>query len=121
MRTLHMLHSLDVEPLHMASMVRNGFKWADLQYGEKIELCVCTRGEGMVDGTISETHDVQGIGSVRELWFGRFQDIPARLLRWEHEERSREYNGLFESMRKAYGEEFGERNPVVVLTYYRVS
>ncbi len=121
MRTLHMLHSLDVEVEQMASTVRNGFKWADLESGEQIELCVCTRGEGMVDGTISETHDVQGIGRVVDLWFGRFNSIPARVLQWEHEMRSREYTGLLASMRNAYGVDFDESSSVTVVVYYRES
>lgn len=111
MRTLHMLHSLDANVGAVASTVRNGFKWADLGRYEAIALCVCTRDP--------ETHDVQGQGYVTDLWFGRFQDIPARLLRFEHEERSREYNGLLASMRKAYGRGFSERAPVTVVVYRR--
>jgi hypothetical protein len=107
-----MLHSLDAEVGANASTVRNGFKWADLADGEHIELCVCTRDP--------ETHDVQGEGVVWELWFGRFHDIPAMLLEYEHEERSRRYAGLFASMRKAYGEDFSEDSPVTVVVYRRV-
>ena len=113
MRTMHMLHSLDVEPSQNGSTVRKGFKWADLIEGELLELCVCTKDP--------ETHDVQGTGYVWELWFGRFEDIPARLLRWEHELRSREYNGLLASMRHAYGRDFSESDPVTVVLYRRIS
>jgi len=110
-RTLHMLHTLDADVGSPASTVRNGFKWADAGLDEELELCVCTRDP--------ETHDVQGTGTVLETWFGRFCDIPARYLRFEHEIRSREYNGLLDSMRKAYGGEFSENSPVTVLVYRR--
>jgi hypothetical protein len=107
-----MLHSLDAGLGATASTVRNGFKWADLEEREQIELCVCTRDP--------ETHDVQGTGVVLALWFGYFKDIPARLLKYEHEVRSREYSGLLDSMRKAYGDTFNEVSPVTVIVYRRI-
>jgi hypothetical protein len=64
---------------------------------------------------------VKGSGSVEATWVGRFHDIPARLLRMEHEVRSRAYDGLFESMQKAYGKGFGEANYVTVVLYRRAS
>jgi hypothetical protein len=106
-----MLHSLDAKVHTLASTVRLGGKWSDLEYGENIELCVCTRDP--------ETHDVQGIGEVVVIWFGRFCDIPARLLQYEHEERSRQYGGLKESMENAYGDKFLPDRPVVVIVYLR--
>jgi hypothetical protein len=115
-----MLHSLDVAVGDDATTVRNGFKWADLEQGEHIELCVCKQVEGMLDGTIDEIHDVQGEGKVERLWFGRFHQIPAWYLQFEHELRSREYGGLYDSMRKAYGNDFGENSPVTVILYERV-
>jgi hypothetical protein len=108
-----MLHTLDVAVGDDATTVRNGFKWADLEKGERIKLCVCTREP--------ETHDVQGEGKVERLWFGRFHEIPAWYLQFEHELRSREYGGLYDSMRKAYGSSFGENSPVTVILYERVS
>ena len=119
-----MLHSLDAEVDKLASTVRNGFKWANLRYDEHLELCVCTPNPNNVANGLpvdfDAEHDVQGRGLVRDLWFGRFQDIPARLLRYEHEVRSREYNGLLDSMRKAYGDGFAESSPVTVIVYKRV-
>ena len=112
MRTLHMLHLLDADLGATASTVRNGFKWADLEPSEHIELCVCTRDP--------ETHDVQGEGVVLTLWFGYFKDIPAKLLSYEHEVRSRLYSGLLDSMRKAYGDTFNEVSPVTVIIYKRI-
>lgn len=110
MRTMHMLHTLDVEVGRLGSTVRSGFKWADLKIGESIELCVC-----------EPEHDIQGAGVVDRLWFGYFEDIPAKLLSYEHEVRSREYRGLLDSMRKAYGAQFGEHDPVTVVVYGRFS
>lgn len=112
MRTLHMLHTLDVEPGEFTSTVRNGFKWADLKIGEQIELCVCL--------PTPQDHVVSGIGEVTELWFGRFEDIPARLIANEHEVQSRAYNGLYASMVRAYGETFSAKSPVTVVGYQRV-
>jgi hypothetical protein len=113
MRTLHMLHPLEVGVSELTSTVRNGFKWADLKDGEEIELCVCTRDP--------ETHSVEGIGVVNNLWFGRFEDVPSRLISNEHEISSRTYKGLFTSMRKAYGSSFDEDSPVTVIEYWRAS
>ena len=111
-RTLHNLHSLDVEEGAVGSTVRLGGKWADLKEGEIIELCVCTKDP--------ETHDVQGLGQTLSLWFGRFIDVPAQYLRYEHEEKSREYSGLVSSMKNAYGEDFDTHAPVVVIMYRRL-
>lgn len=112
MRTLHMLHTLDAEVGEFTSTVRNGFKWADLKQGEQIELCVCL--------PTPQDHVVSGIGKVFQLWFGKFSDIPARLIANEHEVRSRSYYGLLDSMKKAYGQEFNGSNPVIVIEYLRV-
>ena len=120
MRTLHMLHSLDVAVTDTASTVRNGFKWADLEHGEEFELCVCT--SKLPPGEAPEgAHAVQGIGKTEKLWFGRFREIPAWYLQFEHELRSREYGGLYDSMRKAYGDRFSEGSPVTVVLYQRVA
>src|SRR5262245_58097360 len=128
MRTLHMLHTLDVNVGEITSTVRNGFKWADLKTpepgalgGEYIELCVC----GFVDPTGGfipdpDRHNVVGLGEVVGLWFGKFQDIPARFLRNEHEVQSRTYNGLLDSMERAYGRGYSEESPVTVVVYKRI-
>lgn len=113
MRTLHMLHSLDAEVGKPASTVRLGTKWADLAYGEKIELCVCTRDP--------DTHDVQGEGTVVSTWWGIFNNVPARFLVYEHEERSRRYDGLLASMQNAYGDAFDDNGIVTVVVYRRES
>jgi len=106
-----MLHSLDVGVGQVGSTVRLGGKWADLEPDDQLELCVCTRDP--------ESHDVQGMGVVLDLWLGRFIDIPARLLKYEHEERSREYDSLYDSMAFAYGDKFDPSKAVVVIIYVR--
>src|SRR6185295_10469414 len=113
MRTMHMLHSLDLDVWHEGVTVRKGFKWADVEMGEELDLCVCTRDP--------ETHDVQGKGTVEGVWVGRFGELPASLIELEHEESSRVYSGLLESMRRAYGEDFEEDTFVTVVMYTRVS
>lgn len=118
MRVLHMLHSLDCEVGCLGSTVRKGNKWADAM-GLAIELCVCTRS---FDSNIQhdvDIHEIQGHGIVTDIWSGLFKDVPARYLEQEHEIRSRQYSGLLDSMRKAYGPEFSENDQVVILTYFR--
>jgi hypothetical protein len=118
-----MLHSLDAEVGKLASTVRRGFKWADLQMDDHLILCVCTPKEHVPEGLPADfdaKHDEQGRGLVKQLWFGYFSDIPARFLQYEHEERSRTYDGLFESMQYAYGQDFNENSPVTVVVYKRV-
>jgi hypothetical protein len=112
-RTLHMLHTLDAVVDENATTVRRGTKWAGTMLGTHLELCVCTRDP--------ESHDVQGTGLVLGTWEGKFEDLPVWALAHEHEERSREYSGLRDSMRKAYGPDFSEQDFVVVLLYRRTA
>lgn len=65
--------------------------------------------------------EVVGTGAVEDLWVGRFHDLPARLLQWEHEVSSRSYAGLRESMKRAYGDRFGEASFVTVVVYRRIT
>ena len=133
-RIMHMLHTLDAKVGEEASTVRLGIKWATVEYGDRLALCVCTdRCEGMVGGQIDPVEcgvagsckncTICGEGSVEDVWVGRFQDIPARVLRNAHEVRSREYYGLLDSMTKAYGDAFDddEGKLVTVVEYYRES
>ena len=118
MNTLCMLHSLDIEPGQFGSTVRKGAKWLyRIESEEEIELCVCP----------NETYhpsdsgkNIVGHGRVIDWWYGVFRDIPARLLQWEHEERSRNYKGLHISMQKAYGPDFDEESFVTVFLYVRL-
>lgn len=119
MRTLHMLHTLDVEVGEFTATVRNGFKWADLKTFEQIELCVCYPTPCVCYPT-PQDHLVVGVGEVTGLWFGRFKDIPARLIANEHEVMSRTYLGLRASMERAYGAGFSEDSPVTVVEYLRI-
>ena len=124
MRILHMLHSLDCERGQFGSTVRKGNKWADA-FGLTLQLCVCTQtgvieSEGPDPITVPvHTHEIKGHGLVTDIWQGKFKDVPARYLELEHEIRSRQYSGLLDSMRKAYGEDFSINDEVVVLVYLR--
>jgi hypothetical protein len=112
-----MLHPLEVNVGEFTSTVRNGFKWSDLGPLEQIELCVCTLA---TSGLTEFKHRVSGVGEVVDLWFGRFQDIPARYIDNEHEISSRVYSGLLASMRRSYGDNFKETAPVTVVVYKRI-
>lgn len=126
MRTLHNLHTIDINPGQTGVTVRNGDKWADA-LNDKIELCECAmvyyKHASLGPSTVSQPpemqHKIVGHGVVIEIWNGEFKNIPARYIEHEHEERSRMYSGLLESMRKAYGETFSEANHVTVLVYNR--
>jgi hypothetical protein len=113
MRTLHMLHALECAPQKFGSTVRNGSKWAD-SLGQTLELCVCT-------GTLaSPIHTVEGHAIVTSIWTGKFSEVPAKFIEFEHEIASRSWTGLFASMRRAYGDSFTQDNEVTVVIYFRV-
>jgi hypothetical protein len=124
---LHSLHPLDVQQLKLASTVRKGFKWASTaKLGDALMLCVCRGkcldpercGKPKRNGTpwSCEHCTIQGKGVVTGFWVGRFEDIPALFLDYEHEASSRTYSGLLKSMRRAYGQ-FGPHDWVTVLMY----
>lgn len=111
---LHMLHSLDAEPGNPASTVRLGDKWSyATAIDKKLKLCVCEAqcldpdkcGKD-VDNTSCDNCTIEGEGQVTSTWTGKFYNIPARLIEYEHEVRSRSYSGLLASMKFAYGEKF---------------
>jgi hypothetical protein len=110
MRQLHNQHPIDTKPGQIGITVRRGGKWADVKPGEELELCV---GVG--------PNDQVPVGRciVKEAVLCQFINIPARLIELEHEQSSRVYTGLLASMRKAYGADFNEQEPVVVLAYGR--
>ena len=56
-----------------------------------------------------------------DYWVGRFAELPARLLQWEHDKTSRDYAGLVASMTKAYGDQFAEHQFVTMVIYRRAS
>lgn len=118
MRTLHMLHALDCEVGSIGVTFRNGLKWSD-SIGELIELCVCTKVDAKPFEPYTD-HVVEGHAKVVGIWAGPFADLPAQLIEHEHEESSRVYSGLLNSMRRAYGPDFSEYDTVVGLSYRRI-
>lgn len=120
-RVLHNLHKIEIDPGEFGSTVRNGTKWADALPGTKLDLCECASPCPAPDHVEERDCIVVGLGEVGQLWTGQFRDIPARLLRNEHEIASRTYDGLLGSMRRAYGDGFLESNQVTVIIYQRMS
>lgn len=122
-----MLHSLGREPGELSSTVRLGRKWAGARTGTPLILCVCK--DRCLNNEICDDPpnpscancDRQGTGEVSDAWIGRFFEVPAKLIEFEHEERSRTYSGLKASMTKAYGDLFTGMSPVVVLLYRRIT
>lgn len=113
MPTIHMLHMLETNVGEVGVTVRLGLKWNNLvNVGDWVALCVCL--------PTPDDHHLAGIGKVVELWTGAFTNIPARLLEQEHEISSRNYSGLFNSMKKAYGTTFSDSSVVTIVAYERV-
>lgn len=113
METLHNLHPIEIGVGETGTTIRNGRKWLDIiNSGESfVELCVCTpEGE----------HTVVGKGQLTSAVLKSFNELLAVELADEHELSSRNYSGLLESMRRAYGEQFSESSPVTVLHYKRI-
>ena len=129
-KVMHMLHSLDANVGDLASTVRYGTKWENT-HGADLILCVCSapceedKRESCndPDGEPCINCTRQGTGKVTTTWVGKFSDIPARLIAYEHEVRSREYPGLLASMNKAYGSwtDFDENSTVVIVLYERLT
>jgi len=95
--------------------------------GHKVDIAMpWSDGTGSGDLVVFEVWccpncEVVGTGSTMDVWVGRFYDIPARLLQYEHETRSRSYAGLRKSMGKAYPDEFTEGSFVTLVLYRRVT
>lgn len=121
MPTIHMLHMLDTNVGEVGVTVRLGLKWNNLvNIGDWVALCVCMRHSPDHSSVLNETHYLTGIGKVVELWTGAFTNIPARLIEQEHEMSSRNYSGLFDSMKRAYGTAFNADSVVTIVAYERV-
>lgn len=119
MRTMHMLHELEAEVGKSAVTVRLGSKWAD-SLASDLELCVCRPEPDMFNPEFPVNHTIEGHGVVEYIWTGKFLDVPARLIRFEHEISSRCYDGLYHSMKRAYGDNFHASSEVTVVCYRRI-
>lgn len=120
-----MMHELEVEPGQKGSTVRLGTKWLNTRNAELI-LCVCSdRCKGgscdVPEGDTCDNCERKGTARAIFTWYGIMRDVPARTIEYEHERKSRRYGGLVESMKRAYGDEFSEWSPVVVLIYRRMT
>jgi hypothetical protein len=65
--------------------------------------------------------EVQGTGATFDTWVGRFYDVPARLLSYVHELRSRTYIGARKSLGKRYPDVFTEGSYVTLILYRRTT
>ena|SRR5690349_2874149 len=126
-RVMHMLHPLDATVGEVATTVRLGTRWADSR-GDELILCVCDAHclapETCYDpaaGVPCANCERVGRGIVRNIWVGRFKDVPALEIEHEHEASSRCYSGLKASMERAYGNKFDEFKTVTVVTYQRTA
>lgn len=113
MNTLHSLHAVATPIGARGTTVRRGTKWhRAVKRGDWLVLCECGP-----DGD----HDLVGTAIVIDTHLDAFYHITARALRDEHETRSRGYNGLLASMRRAYGNSFDESSMCTVLDYRRTT
>ena len=109
-KTLHNLHTIDIDVGEQGLTVRRSKKWHNVKEGDIIYLCECL-GECNIVGTGIVTESV---------WFGNFKDIPARLLEIEHGRNCRNYTGLLKAMEKGYPD-FSEQDVVTAFSYRRIN
>jgi len=110
------LHKIDTKVGEKGVTIRLGIKWYNrVRKGDIIDL------QETIVGDTDTIQTIAGEGKITGKVYTTFKDIPARYVEKEHEEKSRVYSGLFESMKKAYGDEFDENSLVTVLFYERIS
>lgn len=110
MQTLHSLHPIEIAPNHLGTTVRLSRKWYDNAIADgDLELCYCHDGQ----------HEIVGHAKVAERLLMPFAMITDGLLMYEHEKSSRRKDGLRESMKRAYGDNFSEHALCTILTYTR--
>ena len=121
MQTLDNLHTIDIQLGEVGTTVRLGSKWAArLSVGEKFRLQESLFREHGADGSPILESTIVGAGQVTKMWQGKFEDIPFWVIEAEHDESSRSYEGLRESMERAYGEDkFNVASHVTALSYIR--
>ena len=115
MKQLKSLHPVEVERGMNGVTIRNSPKWyRDVEVGDKVELI------WQALDTWGGMNDVpQGIGIIIDKKVELFYNLKAKDIDHEHEISSRTYSGLLASMRRAYGDDFGEDSVVTILTYRR--
>lgn len=111
-------HDFEVEVGRIGVTVRKGFKWAVVPNGTRIELWRCEVPHDGECPQIACSPQGEGMIDHRFLWVGRLRDLPARLIEYEHEERSRSYSVLLDSLARAYGT-VSEDDWVTVMGYLR--
>lgn len=117
--TLHSIHPYDSMVGAMATTVRRGEKWFN-EGDRELDLCHCQQ-QGSYQGEPLIVHEVVGTARIINRVLMQFRHLTDRMVADEHEESSRTVAGLLESMRRAYGDEFGEDEFVTVLRYWRTS
>ena len=85
--------------------IRKGVKW----YNEK--------GMFLARPSDSDSNEVRQIEIVHTEIY-KFEDLPARVIDEEHDERARNYSGLLKGMREAYGQDFRTAEYVTVIYFF---
>jgi len=112
-------HGFDVPVGHIATTVRKGTKWTEVELGEELELWVCQKGHY---GRCRPHFGCKlvGMGQILGHWVGKLKDIPRPLLEIEHNMAARDYNTLKHQLKQAYGS-ITDDDVVTVLIYLRTS
>lgn len=111
-RVLHFIQKPSFEIGKTYTSIRKGQKWADLTFGQTIDLCYCP--------DIDVEHTIIGAGFVLEIWIGQYKDILARHIEKSPIQENVTYSSLFKHLERVYGSMFAS-DIVTVITYKKVS
>ena len=96
-----------VHHVGLNTTVRRGYKWANLNLGETVQLCT--------NGVPNEKDFVTA--TIVSLSVRTFSTIIGQDIEAEHDPDCRTYEGLKEAMIRAYGEDFKTSDPCVIIDY----
>ena len=119
-------HDFEVAVGDAGVTVRLGAKWQAAATGEVVELWLCDEPHDgdcpieLPDADRAPLCDQRGHGKILGWWTGAFTDLPVSLRLIEHEMMARTSKGLYDSMRRAYGDAFGSDSIVTALIYARI-
>lgn len=108
MHHLQNMNPVITKPGEIGSAIRLNKRWPDVSQGDVLEVRT---------GATPETSVLVGTGEVKDVWRGRFADVPARFVDVTAQERCRTYAGLRDVMIKAYHDQFNDDVGVVAFTF----
>jgi len=104
-------HGFDLKAGNVGVTIRKGVKWA-LRPGSKFALIEQHSDEEVEDEAV-------GSGTVLGHWSGRFDEVPANLMKIEHNDAATDPEVCLAMMKAGYGDKFTEADLVTALIYIR--